>query len=291
MVLFGGVNEDVTLPGMTGTARNCKVITTCFIGREVRDASEPAGTPTGWFAHAQHFPDPESVLELMALNYELECTVDPGAESDTIIVNNDVGWSRGNTYLASIDGAKTFAGHIRVLTRENYGRSFGGYNAAFEQFRHAYQYWTFTEDDILVNGDQYLRRCIERFERDANVGFVAIQGLSTTPVPHAHGGVGTTHVRVLDAVRTAWGSLPHRARHESQDLCEIVTFGEILFTHVISRLGYQLVTVDTGAPLYAFADDHMRRARGLPVKRRSRLFLRMLRRVATLASRWADHIE
>ena len=153
---------------MPSTANNCKVITTCFVGREIRPDTKLEGIPEGWFDHAQTFPDPEAVLELIELIVEIERKLDPGAESDTIIVNNDVGWERGRRLLDSIDGSKTLAGRLRVLHRPNYGRSYGGYNAAFERYGDQYDYWTFTEDDILVNGPNYLRACIDRFERDAN---------------------------------------------------------------------------------------------------------------------------
>ena len=159
-------------------SRNCKVVTTCFVEREIRENTTIAGDPPGWFDHSQRFPDPESVLELCALICQLERRVDPGVECDTIIVNNDVGWERGNSFLRSIHDTATFAGHFKVIHRENYGRSFGGYNRAYEVFRREYEYWTFTEDDILLVGDKYFKTCIEMFQRQDRTGFVAIQGVS-----------------------------------------------------------------------------------------------------------------
>lgn len=272
--------------------RNCKVITTCFVGREVRLEHAVCGDPPGLFEHAQNFADPESVLELISLIHEFERKVDPGAQCDTIIVNNDVGWKKGNRYLASLDGTRTFSGILRVVSRDNYGSSCGGYNHAFERFRDEYGYWTFTEDDILISGDQWLSRCIETFERYEDSGFVAIQGLSKFLALHAHGGVGTTHARVLDAVHRVWGSLPHRRRDESQDPVEHSILGEVLFTNIISRMGRRLVAVESASPLYTFAYDQMMQTRGLRVNTfRPKIVPRVLRKVSRLTEEWAKKLE
>ena len=97
-------------------SRNCKVVTTCFAGREVRKETTECGNPPGWFMHAQNFPDPESVLPLVKLIHEFDRKVDPGIECDTIVVNNDTGWEEGNRYLASLDGSPIHSGKLRVVT-------------------------------------------------------------------------------------------------------------------------------------------------------------------------------
>lgn len=250
------------------------------------------GDPPGLFMHAQVFPDADSVLRLVALVAELERTVDPGRECDTIIVNNDVGWEKGNKYLDSINGSRTFSGTLRVAHRENFGSSLGAYHHAYELFADQYDYWTFTEDDILINGHRWLARCVDAFERNANAGFVAIQGLSSHYALHAHAGVGTTHVTVLNAVKKAWGALPHRLRHESQEDEMHAVFGEVLFSNIISRLGFQLVTVESQTPLYEFAYDHMMRAQGVRVPTyQPKLIARLLRKIARLTDAWAERVE
>ncbi len=241
-----------------GTGRNCKVITTCFVAREIGADTEITGHRPGPFIHCQNFPTRERVLELVAYIYELERTVDPGVESDTILVNNDVGWEKGNRYLESIRDSKIFSGRLKVINRENYGRSFGGYNKAYEVFRDQYEYWTFTEDDILVTGDQYFRICIDTFEKKQNTGFVAILGLSREVRLHAHGGVGTTRADVLDRLYRKLGRLPHSGRGQPQSHPDIILQGEVPFTNSIKRLGYELVIVEATRPVYAYAYDHMR---------------------------------
>jgi hypothetical protein len=236
----------------------CKVITTCFIGREIREATTFCGSPPGPFDHSQNFPTPESVIELLAYIVQLERTVDPGVECDTVIVNNDVGFEPGARFLAEIDGARTFAGRLRVLTSGNYGRSFGGRHHAYERFRSEYDHWLFTEDDILILGDRYFKVCLETYYRRADTGFVAIQGLSDDESLHAHGGVGALHVGVLHQLHARLGKLPHCGADCSQDYQDIVTFGEVAFSSEIINLGYRIVPVKSPTRLYAYAYDHMR---------------------------------
>jgi hypothetical protein len=238
--------------------RNCKVVATCFVGREVRQYTRVAGDPPGPFIHAQDFPTPQSVLDLVALVVELEATVDPGVECDTILVNNDVGFAPGNRLIDSLEGSCTFAGRLRILHRENYGRSFGAYNHAFEALRGEYDHWIFTEDDILIHGERYFSRCLGALGASPRVGFVAIQGTSREVRLHAHGGVGLTHARVLDAVHRKYGRLPHSGRDEPQGYGDIIHRGEIAFTNAIHELGLDLVTVVSERPLYAYATEYMR---------------------------------
>jgi len=243
--------------------KNCKVITTCFIGREVREEDDIVVDPPDLFLHTQYFPDPDKVLELVALIRELEVKVDPGVESDTIIVNNDVGWEKGNKFLESIHNTDIFAGKLKVITRENFGRSFGGYNRAYEIFRNQYDFWTFTEDDVFVIGDKYFKLCIDTFRKTPKAGFVAILGLSEEIRLHAHGGVGTTHVSVLDEVYKKWGKLPHCERHQPQSYEDIIRYGEVAFTNAIKTLGYALVNVESDCPLHVFAHDHIKQTRSV----------------------------
>lgn len=221
-----------------------------------------------------------------------ERSVDPGVACDTILVNNDTGWTRGNRYLADLDGTKTFAGRVRVISRSNYGSSLGGYNCAYERFANDYDYWTFTEDDIILTGHRHLEQCMATFNRQPQTGFVAIQGLSRDPALHAHGGVGTTHASVLAAVRHVWGSLPHRGIDEPQGWWDHTIGGEVMFTHIIDRLGYRIVTIESDTPLYTFAYHHMAQVAGRSLAIAPRpLPRRLARRLALVTSRLADRIS
>jgi len=247
--------------------RSCKVITTCFQGRVVRPETTIIGNPSCMANHSQNFPTKDSVLELLKLILAEEISINPGVEvMDTIIVNNDTGWSRGNAWLDSINGTKTHSGKIIVLNRENSGRSFGGYNEAFQTYKNDYDYWIFTEDDILIDGNKYFSKAIEEFNSNKEVGFLALQGISsdglygmTGPeVIHAHGGVGITSTKVLNELTQKLGSLPFADKTKSQEYYDIIQFGEIAFTNQISRLGYKLGVLKKHFPLHWFAWDKLR---------------------------------
>ena len=262
--------EDVILSFISARSwiqmKNCKVIATCFVGKRVQEHTKAAGNPPLMIYHAQNFPTAESALELMELNIEQERTVDPGIPCDTIIVNNDVGWEPGNNYLNSINMTPTHSGVIRILHRENWGRSFGAYNEAYQKFRNDYEYWIFTEDDILINGDNYFKIARDTYNRNATTGFVAFQGVTNDGldgetgdhVKHAHSGAGLTHIRILNELNEKFGKLPHQDRTQSQTYDDNIRYGEIAFTNEIFKLGYELVTVESEHPLYWFAYDYMK---------------------------------
>jgi hypothetical protein len=217
--------------------------------------------------HSQNFPTKDSILELLKLILSEEISINPGVEvMDTIIVNNDTGWSRGNDWLKSVDGTKTHSGKIIVLNRNNSGRSFGGYNEAFRKYKNDYDYWIFTEDDILINGDEYFSKSISEFKSDKEIGFLALQGISNEglngqfgpEVIHAHGGVGITSTKVLTELVKKLGALPFANETQSQEYYDIIQLGEIAFTNQITRLGYKLGVLKKHFPLHWFAWDKMR---------------------------------
>lgn len=182
-----------------------------------------------------------TALDLLRRIVTLECETDPGTNCDIIVVNSDAGWACGNSYLESIDGTPTFAGQLRILRRDTFGGRYGAFNAAFETFRHEYRYWLFVRDVVIVTGDRYFARLIDRFDQQPNTGFVALHGIGKAGLRYARGGAGVSRGDVLDAVHRAWGSLPHRRLNETQDPESIFTWGEVMFTGVMTRMGYVLV--------------------------------------------------
>ena len=248
-----------------------KVITTSFVPRTVRLKTILAGCPAGYFTHSQNFVTEESIIELIKLNIEIELKCNPGVPVDLIIVNNDSGWSEGNRFLESINGKELRYGKVHVLTKNNFGRSFGGYNYAFKTLGNNYDYFIFTEDDIVIGRDGYASIGIENFHNTKNCGFVAYQAISTVALnlpPEdalcAHGGVGLTSVSVLNEVVKRYGSLPHADANSSQEYINIIRNGEVAFTNKIYKLGYHLISLPNDIKLYDFAYDLMR---GLDVKR------------------------
>jgi len=243
----------------------CKVITTVFVGRTIRENTTEVGSPRGLFNHSQNFPTPDSVIDLLKMTIELEKNIDPGIETDVVIVNNDVGHQEGNEYLKSIDGSKIHSGIIKILTKENFGRSFGGYSYAFGLLKDEYDYFIFTEDDILVNREKYSIKAIEEFEKEKNTGAVAYQSVSTEGIDgrfskqnlHIHGGVCLSSSKVLNELYVKLGNkLPHCEVDDSQEYVDIIVDGEIAFTHEIFNMGYNLINIEE--KLYDYAYDLMR---------------------------------
>jgi len=260
-----------------------KVITTTFVPRTVREVTGLCGMPMGYFSHSQNFTTNESIIDLIKFTLETESLCKPGEVVDIIIVNNDSGWQEGIQFLNTIDGKSLGFGKIRVLNRQNIGRSFGGYNHAFKMLRSEYDYFIFTEDDILVSRDGYASLGIQYFNQTKNCGFVAYQSISsigldycTEDALHAHGGVGISHVHVLDEVVRKYGALPHADKITSQEYVDILKMGEIPFTNKIHKLGYRLTSVPEDIKLYDFAYDMMR---GIDIPR----FPSASRRVLTTA--------
>jgi|TARA_B100001964_G_C14216610_1_gene593107 hypothetical protein len=242
-----------------------KVITTSFVPRVVREDTGLAGSPMGYFSHSQNFQTEESVIDLINWVIDSESMCNPGYPVDLIIVNNDSGWGKGVNFLKKIDGKTLNHGKVRVLTKENYGRSFGGYNYAFKLLQDEYEYFIFTEDDIVISRDGYASIAVDVFLKTKNCGFVSYQaisnqGLNLAPEDAlaAHGGVGLTSTNVLKAVAKQFGSLPHSEKGSSQAYHDIIKNGEIAFTNKIYKLGYKLISIPDNIKLYDFAYDQMR---------------------------------
>lgn len=243
----------------------CKVVTTCIDnGRMVREDTTIAGNPKGYYNHSQNFPTDDSIIELVKLTIEQDKIVDPGVSCDTIIVNNDTGNEKAVKFLKSVDGIKLHSGVVKVINRDNFGRSFGGYNHAFETFKDVYDYWIFTEDDIIINGDKYFKKTIDKFNESENNGFIALQNISNQGLDgslgdewlHAHGGVGLSSNKVLKELYEKEGMLPHCKKEDSQVYENIIINGEIMFTNKIHQLGYKLGHIEE--KLYVYAYDYMR---------------------------------
>lgn len=242
-----------------------KVITTSFVPRVVRMKTGILGDPPGYFSHSQNFVTCQSVIDLIKMNVALEAECDPGSDVDLIIINNDSGFEPGNQYLDSLDGQLLKRGKIRIFHRENYGRSFGGYNYAFMKLRNEYDYFIFTEDDIIVWRDGYARKGFEVMHNHPQCGFVAYQGIAKkfknntlNDSIHVHGGVGLTSTVVLNKVVDCYGFLPHATSNSSQTYDKIIEKGEVAFTNVIHKMGLVICELSKSDKAYDYAYDLMR---------------------------------
>jgi hypothetical protein len=225
---------------------NCKVITTCFTG--AHDIRTHYDRQLSYPDHYQNVSSPAEALDQLKQIIELEKQFEPGVPVDLIIVNNNTGFTPGNSYLDSINENKTRWGTIRVLHRENIGWSFGGFNHAYQVYKNDYDYWLFTEDDIIVGGNMYYRKLIDKFKEDKMNGFVSLVKVCDHSYgKHCGGGVGLTHKDVLYRVDKIHGCLPyyHYPLNDNSSVISnrqnIITAGEVPFTHFIHLMNYNLV--------------------------------------------------
>ena len=242
-----------------------KIITTSFVERSIRMKTNLSGDPLGYFSHSQNFTTNEEILELIKFTLNLEVAINPGCSVDLIIINNKTGWDKGDIYLDSIKNKKINSGIVKILHRENIGRSFGGYNFAVDKFKDEYDFYIFTEDDILINKENYASIAIEEFMKCKNCGFIAFQGLSMKfknysleNSIHAHGGVGLTSYSVLEKVINKYGNLAYSSNLDHQDYESIIEHGEVAFTNRIYKMGYKLTSISRKIKLYEYAYDKIR---------------------------------
>lgn len=245
-----------------------KVIATCFSPRSVRETTGLNNNPLGHFSHSQNFTTGEDVIRLIDYTLEVESSSNPGCETDLVIVNSQTGWLAGDQYLDSLHGKKMKHGRVLVMQRENVGLSFGSYNHAFARLGADYDYYLFTEDDIIINGDGYAEIGINTFRERENCGFVAYLALgydANIKGRAAAGGIGVSSYAVLNHVCQVNGSLSYFNRSSLENRWEHILHGELAFTNDITRLGYVLTEIDHKVKLYDFAYDLMR---GIRIEKR-----------------------
>ena len=226
---------------------NCKVIATSFSPERI--IRRPNDAVLRFPDHYQDIKTSYDALNQIQGIIAFELAQKPGVPLDIIIVNSDCSFREGNEYLDAINGTKTNYGTIRVLHKpNNNGWSFGAFNYAYEKFKNNYEYWMFTEDDILIGGDKYYFEAMEKLDIDKDNAFVAmVKVCNHSGGQHAGGGIGLTKTKFLDMVIDKYGCLPHFFGKDDTFLdvqrrrAEVIQHGEIPFTNVYVQLGYKIV--------------------------------------------------
>ena len=164
--------------------------------------------------------------------------IDGGMPFDTIVVCNG---REAYTHWRPFNNMKTANGVLKIRHRPNNGGSFAGYNHAF---RHTdYDGFLFTEDDIIVCGDNYYQKLVDEFNSAPNLGYVCMIGESNREATrHCHGGVGFTTRERLNLNVDKNGDLPF-PKSKGWHQRRAVLYGEIPFTNGIRQKGYQLTCV------------------------------------------------
>lgn len=213
--------------------KNCRVIGTSFTNRVNRDRT----TGIKWPAHVQFKANCHDVLKMMRDICSLEKDVDAGVDLDTIIINSDIGFKEGNAFLRSMNNIKTKCGKFIIIEKENIGGQFGAYEFAYQIFKNDYDFWLFTEDDILITGYNYYLKLIEKLRnRKCNTVYALAGVVDNHPhvLPHACSACLLIHKTILQKMQ----HIPFPIKN---DLNSRIYEGEIAFSTKILNTGAEIV--------------------------------------------------
>ena len=246
-----------------------KIVATCFKAKSVVLKTKLTGDPLGYYFHSQNFTTTKDFINLINLHVELDKSTNPGNDLDLILVNSDVGNIEGNNYINSLNNIKINRGKILSYTRNNKGLSFGAFSDAFKKFRSQYDYFLFTEDDVLIYKENYSKEGIDLLNNNKNNGFVSYVGVTKIKSYHrkflnlkkseaysCHGGIGLSSTKILNKIYNKDDKLPH---YDGIDYKKGIMFGEIMFTSNIIKEGYKLVDLPENKTLSIPAYDFMRK--------------------------------
>ena len=249
----------------TKNIKVAKIIATSFYKRSFREKTGLAGDPPVYHSHSQNFRTDESIKKLILFNISKENECNPGIPIDLIIVNNDIGNETGNEFIVNLNNTKTKHGKVITVQNNNNGWSYGAYNKGFELYKNQYDYFIFAEDDVIIAKDNYAIIGIDILKKNQKCGFVSFCGINYSnenlekkDAIHAHGACGITSTKILNKVYEKYGKLPHSKHSDKKYYEEIILEGEIRFTNVIFKMGYELTEPSGNNKLFEPAYDLMR---------------------------------
>jgi hypothetical protein len=239
--------------------KNCKVIAT-------------------YFGPRRYFPrDINDTIDLIKEVIENEINIDPGVDLDVILVNHDFGNPDVINFLDTINGINLNRGKLIVLNRpweSGTGMSYSSYNYAFQMYKDSYDYWFFTEDDVITILPDYYRIAIDQLESDGDNAFIGCHRcILEEGVPvHAHSGCGLTSKKFIEeAISSNGGTLPYSNLPMPEEVSNLVknmdrekflsssslrswyrsaeVDGEIAFTNIYSRIGFNIKNLETPSPV------------------------------------------
>lgn len=211
--------------------RACKIVA-CYFGERRTAYNSPQ--------------NPERFLREKFFKYE-ELIVS-GADHDTIFVIN------GDSPVFHGTSKWTFE------TRENSGGSVGAYSYAYEKYRHAYDYFLFCEDDVVLTANYYFSRAIAQLESDRKIGFIALSPIGYfNGVYHAGGGFGVSSRERLDLI-APYGRIPYRSTNNDLTLNQtygVIENNELTFTGAFQDHARSIVNLQGCSPLARNAAKHL----------------------------------
>lgn len=206
--------------------KSCKVIGTFFSDERIDRSYQRHGfEDVFWSTHIQFGVGPDGVLKMLEDICSLEKDVDAGAEIDTIIVNSDNGFVEGNAFLKSMNNVKTKSGKIITIEKENIGGQFGGYEYVYQKFKNDYDFWMFTEDDIIITGYKYYSKLIKRLgNRKYNTAYALVGIVEHPHFPlHACSACMLIHKTILEKIK-------HLPIPSENDITSRINEGEVAFS-------------------------------------------------------------
>jgi hypothetical protein len=238
--------------------RNCKVIAT-------------------YFGPRRYFPqDIKDSIELIKEVIQNEIDNDPGEDLDVIVVNHNFENEEVIGFLNSVNGISINRGKLIVLNRpwENgIGMSYASYNYAYDLYKNQYDYWFFTEDDVITILPHYYRIAKNQLIQNKEVAFIGChrcileEGVPT----HAHSGCGITNKKFIEKAISYNGYLPHSKLPMPEEVSEYIKTmdrenflnsrslkewyrsaeidGEIAFTNVYEKIGYSIQNIESELPV------------------------------------------
>ena len=223
----------------------CKINTTAF---NPKKTIKEWGGVDSWPFHGQDLHSPKLYRQMIDTLFDVERDTDPGVDMDSyMVVYKDEGneWVNWEQY----DNQPIKRGTFHVIFEERDGGNYQMFNKAYQLLRNDYDWFIFTCDDIMVFGDQYYKRFLERWAEEENIGYLALQGGGDNPTEteqqsHVQGSIGMTSKKILEEVCAInGGELPHpKTEPWTQDAN--IHEGEIPFTHKILELGYRFYNYD-----------------------------------------------
>jgi hypothetical protein len=226
----------------------CKINTTAY---NPNKAVKEWGVRS-WPFHPQDLHTPELYRKMIVELFEVERDCDPGVDVDSYMVVYKDQWGLWKDW-EQYDNQPIKRGTFHVIFEERDGGNYQMFNKAYQMIKDKYEWFIFTCDDIMVFGDQYYKKLLDRWEEAEKempkLGYLALQGggefKEDEPQNHVQGSIGMTKKSILEEVCAInGGELPHpKAEPWTQEAN--IHEGEIPFTKKILGLGYHFANYNS----------------------------------------------
>jgi hypothetical protein len=167
-----------------------------------------------YFGDRRNYPhNKQEVIELFKRQIQAHRDYNPKVSMDLIIVNHDNEDQEVYDLLKEYEGQKVSRGKIKIIHRPRISSdlSFGSFKYAFFLLQNEYDYWFFSEDDVVPIKSGVIPELIKVLNSNEDVGFV---GAVNLPSPsdyiiseegyinsdHIHGGIGLTSTKKMKQV-------------------------------------------------------------------------------------------